>query len=114
MTLWNVHDYEHKTNNICEGMTILSVSVDFHYRLNRRIKRTHSNIRSFIRCLMSEKSRCQHRLIQLTTGAQRRPEATPVDSFPKRVDVLNQHYYEKQIDAEDLLHGLSLIITRKR
>jgi hypothetical protein len=121
LTMWNVHGYEHKTNNICEGMSIhfsagkfQFVHLAFHSRLNRHIQRAHSDIWAFVRCLMSEESRFQHLFIQFNTGAERRPKSTSADAIQKRIKVLNERFNNKEINAEDLLNGLSLLIANKK
>ncbi|CAF3775216.1 unnamed protein product [Rotaria sp. Silwood1] len=89
--MWNVHGCEQRTNNTCEG---------FHARLNRRIQTAHSNIWSFIRCLMNEEIRFQHLYARINTGVQKRPKSSAADAIQKRIDTLNKRYENKQIDAE--------------
>ena len=61
-----------------------STHVGYHNRLNRRMERAHSNMWSFIRCIVSEESRFQHVNVQPNTGVQRRPKATCTCSTQKR------------------------------
>lgn len=82
--------------------------------MNRRIQRAHSNIWAFIKCLMSEENRFQHLLIRLSTGVQRRPKSTVADAMQKRINVLNERYNNKEINAEELLNALSLVIANKK
>ncbi|CAF2869516.1 unnamed protein product [Rotaria sp. Silwood2] len=102
--MWNVHDYQHRTNNICEG---------FHNRLNRRMGRAHANIWSFIRCIVSEESRFQHLYVQISTGAKRRPISSSTNGIQKRIDTLMARYNNNDIDVEQLLDNLSLLIAKK-
>ena len=81
---------------------------------NRRLERAHANIWSFIRCIVSEETRFQHVFVQLQTGSQRRPKATSSDLIQKRVNTLNERYTNQEIDAEELLDGLSFLIAKKK
>ena len=123
LKMWNVHGYEHRTNNICEGMYAARVSCDvgirvilvgFHNRLNRRLERAHANIWSFIRCVIGEESRFQHSYVQINTGAQRRPKSTFADLIQKRINALNERFAKKEIEAEELLNGLSMLIGKNK
>ncbi|CAF4462764.1 unnamed protein product, partial [Rotaria socialis] len=87
--MWNIHDNQHRTNNICEG---------FHNRFNRRMEQAHANIWSFIRCIVREESRFQHLYVQINTGSKRRPRSSYTNGIQKRIDTLMQRYNNKQID----------------
>jgi hypothetical protein len=63
---------------------------------------------------VSEESRFEHLLIRFSTGVQRRPKSTLADAIQKRINVLNERYNNKEINAEDLLNGLSLLIANKK
>jgi hypothetical protein len=93
---------------------ILFVYLGFHARLNRRIQTAHSNIWSFIRCLINEECRFQHLHARVHTGAQRRPKSTAADMIQKRIDTLNKRYENEEINVEELLVGLSSLIAKKK
>lgn len=101
--------YSVTSNEVCR-----EISLGFHNRLNRRIQRAHANIWAFIRCLVSEESRFQHVLIRFNTGSERRPKSTSADNLQKRIVVLNQRFDNKEINADELLNGLSLLIGNKK
>jgi hypothetical protein len=94
-------------------MRLYSVCLAFHSRLNRRIERAHSNIWSFITCLVGEECRFQHSYSQINTGIQRRPKTTAADAMQKRIDTLNDRYNNQDINEEELLNALSLLVARK-
>jgi hypothetical protein len=91
----------------------MSSHLGFHNRLNRRLERAHANIWSFIRCIVNEDTRFQHVHIHLQTGSQRRPKAYSSDRIQKRMNTLNERYNSQEINAEELLDGLSLLIAKK-
>ncbi|CAF1653096.1 unnamed protein product, partial [Adineta ricciae] len=66
LQMWNFHDTTHRTSNFCEA---------FYSRLNRRVQRSHSNIWSFINCLIGEECRFQHLYSQINAGTQQLPKA---------------------------------------
>ena len=82
--------------------------------MNRRIERAHANIWSFIRCIVSEESRFQHVHIQIEIGTQLRSRSNSTDANQKRINTLYQRYNDKQINAEDLLNGLSFLVAKKK
>ncbi|CAF0766253.1 unnamed protein product [Adineta steineri] len=105
LKMWNVYDFHHRTNNNCEG---------FHNRLNRRIERAHSNIWSFVRCLLAEESRFQHMYVQINIGAQPRVKSKLADTIQKRINTLKERYNNQQIDAEQLLSSLALLVAKTK
>ena len=86
----------------------------FHNRLNRRIEHAHSNIWSFIRCLIIEENRFQHMYMQINTGAQRRQSSTLENDIEKRIRTLNRRYDNHEINAEQLLYHLSLLVAKTK
>ncbi|CAF1545808.1 unnamed protein product [Adineta ricciae] len=103
LQIWNFHDTPHRTNNI-----------SFHSRLNRRIQRSHSNIWSFINCLIGEECRFQHLYSQINAGTHQLPKAKAAETMQKRIETLNSRYNNQDMNSEQLLNALSLSAGRKK
>ena len=99
---------------LLEHPNLIFVCLAFHSRLNRRIERAHSNIWSFITCLVAEECRFQHLYSQVNAGTSLPHKTTPADSMQKRLDTLNDRYNNHEINGEQLLNALSLLIALKK
>jgi hypothetical protein len=47
-------------------------------------------------------------------GDPHTPSLSPSPSIQKRINVLNERYNNKEINAEDLMNGLSLLVANKK
>ncbi|CAF3929308.1 unnamed protein product [Rotaria sordida] len=60
--LWNVYDFDSRTNNVCEG---------YHNRINSRIYRHHPHIWDLINFMKAEEKRVQNIQLQWSSGASK-------------------------------------------
>jgi len=88
--MWNFHDVNHRTNNTSEGeqMAVLHL---FHFK-----------ILLFIIYILAYNLRFSTRLSKKTTA------------FQTRFDTLHNRFLKKEINANELLLGLSLLIGKKK
>ncbi|CAF2156758.1 unnamed protein product [Rotaria magnacalcarata] len=103
-----------------EKCSLNSYSLPFTYiqaynlRFATRLSRKHPNIWSFIQLIQSEHARFEHILIQLDAGASAPKPSTKTKAFQLRLDTLYNRCHEKEINAKELLSGLSLLIGKKK
>ena len=125
--MWNFHDVNHRTNNTSEGeqMAVLHL---FHFkillfiiyilaynlRFSTRLSKKHPNIWSFIQLIQSEHVRFEHISIQLDAGASAPKQSKKTTAFQTRFDTLHNRFLKKEINANELLLGLSLLIGKKK
>ncbi|CAF1395389.1 unnamed protein product [Rotaria sordida] len=103
--MWNFHDANHRTNNTSEA---------YNLRFATRLSKKHPNIWSFIQLIQSEHVRFEHISIQLDAGASAPKQSTKTKAFQIRFDTLRSRYIKKEINANELLSGLSLLIGKKK
>ena len=84
----------------------------FHNRLNLRITKHHPNIWTFIRCIQGEEIRFNHVLIQMVGGLTCRKKTAATNAIQQRIDTLYLRYQNNDINADELLLGLSFIISK--
>lgn len=119
--MWNFSRYRQRTNNSCEGIIAdflriwwKPVYLGFHSRLNRRIERAHSNIWSFIKCIMTEENRVKHMYAQINAGNERRPCSSAQNEMEKQLKNLYERYDSQELNSTQLLHQLSLLMAKKK
>ncbi|CAF4935093.1 unnamed protein product [Rotaria sp. Silwood1] len=100
---WNVYGIQMRTNNNAEG---------YHNRLNSRISKYHPNIWAFIRCIQGEENRFNHLLIQMKGGLTARPKTKKTLAIQHRIDTLYVRYNNGDINANELLDGLSYVVAK--
>jgi hypothetical protein len=64
--------------------------------------------------IQSEHVRFEHICTQLDAGARAPKQSTETISFQTRFDTLHNRFLNKEIDADKLLTGLSLLIGNKK
>ncbi|CAF1522534.1 unnamed protein product, partial [Rotaria sordida] len=96
--MWNFYDANHRTNNTSEA---------YNLRFATRLSKKHPNIWSFIQLIQSEHVRFEHISIQLDAGASAPKQSTKTKAFQIRFDTLRSRYIKKEINANELLSGLS-------
>ncbi len=69
---------------------------------------------SFIQMIQSVHVRFRHISIQLDAGAFALKQSTKTQAFQMRCDTLQNKFLEKEINANELLIGLSLLIGKKK
>ncbi|CAF3249819.1 unnamed protein product [Rotaria sp. Silwood2] len=100
---WNVYGLHMRTNNNAEG---------YHNRLNLRISKYHPNIWAFIRCIQGEENRFNHLLMQMKGGLTARPKTKKTLAIQHRIDTLYIRYDNGDINANELLNGLSYVVAK--
>ncbi|CAF4422128.1 unnamed protein product [Rotaria magnacalcarata] len=105
LQMWNFHDVIHRTNNTSEA---------YNLRFATRLSKKHPNIWSFIQLIQSEHVRFEHILVQLNAGASAPKQSTKTTAFQMRFDTLHSRFLKKEINANELLPGLSLLIGKKK
>ena len=78
-------------------------------RFATRLSKKHPNIWSFIQLIQSE-----HISVQLNAGASAPKQSTKTTAFQMRFDTLHSRFLKKEISANELLSGLSLLIGKKK
>jgi hypothetical protein len=125
--MWNFFDVNHRTNNTSEGKQITVLCL-FHFkvlpfiiyilaynlRFATRLSKKHPNIWSFIQLIQSEHVRFEHISIQLDAGASAPKQSTKTKAFQARLNTLQNTFLKKEINANALLSGLSLLIGKKK
>ncbi|CAF3968207.1 unnamed protein product, partial [Rotaria sp. Silwood1] len=86
----------------------------YNLRFATRLSKKHPNIWSFIQLIQSEHVRFEHISIQLDAGASAPKQSTKTKAFQIRFDTLRSRYIKKEINANELLSGLSLLIGKKK
>ncbi|CAF4007618.1 unnamed protein product [Rotaria sordida] len=102
--LWNVYDFDSRTNNVCEG---------YHNRINSRIYRHHPHIWDLINFMKAEEKRVQNIQLQWSSGASK-PKNKRTTALQGRINTLYNRYNDYLITASDLLNGLSLVVAKKK
>ena len=64
--------------------------------------------------IQSEHARFEHILIQLDAGASVPKPSTKTKAFQLRLDTLYNRFRANEINAKELLSGLSLLIGKKK
>ncbi|CAF1052262.1 unnamed protein product [Adineta steineri] len=103
--MWNFHEVTHRTNNICEA---------YNLRFATRLSKKHPNIWSFIKLIQDEHVRFERILLQLAAGASAPPQSIKTKAFQARFDTLCNRFSKKEINANELLTGFSLLIGKKK
>ncbi|CAF1539602.1 unnamed protein product, partial [Rotaria sordida] len=103
--MWNFHNVNHRTNNTSEA---------YNLRFATRLSRKHPNIWSFIQLIQSEHVRFEHISTQLDAGASAPQQSKKTKAFQMRFDTLHDRFLKKEINANELLSGLSLLIGNKK
>jgi hypothetical protein len=125
--MWNFYDVNHRTNNTSEGEQI-TVLYLFHFkvlpfiiyilaynlRFATRLSKKHPNVWTFIQLIQSEHVRFEHISIQLDAGATAPKQSTKTKVFQARLDTLHNRFRKKELNANELLSGLSLLIGKKK
>ncbi|CAF1550426.1 unnamed protein product [Rotaria magnacalcarata] len=124
--MWSFHNVDHRTNNTSEGENTIVLNLNNSYslpsiyiqaynlRFTTRLSRKHPNIWSFIQLIQSEHACFEHILIHLDAGASAPKPSTKTKAFQLRLDTLYNRFHEKEINAKELLSGLSLLIGKKK
>ncbi|CAF1067528.1 unnamed protein product [Rotaria sp. Silwood1] len=105
LEMWNFHDVIHRTNNTSEA---------YNLRFATRLSKKHPNIWIFIQLIQSEHARFEHILVQLEAGASAPKPSKKTTAFQMRFDTLHNRYLKKEINATELLSGLSLLVGKKK
>lgn len=93
---------------------ILISHLAFHSRFNRRVQVNHPNIWSFIRFLQGEENRFYHMRIQFNAGLGARPKQAKTIAIQRRIDHLNERYYECLMSPMEYLDGLSFAVAKRK
>ncbi|CAF4635139.1 unnamed protein product, partial [Rotaria sp. Silwood2] len=101
---WNAYGYKY--------VAVFHKLVGYHNRLNLRIAKYHPNIWAFIRCIQGEENRFNHLLIQMKGGLTARPKTKTTLTIQHRIDTLYIRYGNDDINANELLDGLSYVIAK--
>jgi hypothetical protein len=64
--------------------------------------------------IQSEHVRFEHISIQLDAGASAPKQSTKTKAFQTRLDTLYNRFFKKELNANELLSGLSLLIGKKK
>jgi hypothetical protein len=86
----------------------------YNSRFSSRLYKNHPNVWAFIQLIKSEHVRLEHILIQLAAGASAPKPSAKTKAFQNRFLTLNARFIDKQINAKELLAGLSLLIGKKK
>jgi len=86
----------------------------YNLRFATRLSKKHPNIWSFIQLIQGEHVRFEHISIQLDAGASAPKQSTKTKAFQTRFDTLHNRFLNKEINANELLSGLSLLIGKKK
>ncbi|UJR24210.1 hypothetical protein I4U23_027177 [Adineta vaga] len=101
LIMWNFHELDHRTNNISEA---------YSRRFGSRILRKHPNVWTFIQLIQSENARIEHLIVLLDAGAATSKESSKTTAFQKRFCNRKTRFHNYEINAKQLLHGLSMLI----
>ena len=52
-------------------------------------------------------------VLQINAGAKGRSKTASTSAIQQRIDTLNEHYINNEIDLHELLNGLSLTLTKQ-
>jgi hypothetical protein len=67
---------------------------------------------AFIKCIQGEESRFNHLLIQMNAGLAARKKTSTTNAIQTRLDCLYARFNDNNIDATELLHGLSSVVAK--
>jgi hypothetical protein len=92
---------------------IINIS-GYNLRFGTRLAKKHPNIWSFIELIQREHIRFEHISIQLDAGACATKQSKKTKAFQMRFDTLHERFRNQEINAKELLSGLSLLIGKKK
>ncbi|CAF4241321.1 unnamed protein product, partial [Rotaria sp. Silwood2] len=101
LALWNANESDYRTNNISEA---------YNHRFGTRLVKKHPNIWIFIRLIQDEHARLEHITIQLASGASNSKQSTNKTVFQRRFETFNIRFKNGEINAKQLLAGLTFLI----
>ncbi|CAF2847474.1 unnamed protein product [Rotaria sp. Silwood2] len=105
--LWNVFDFDSRTNNVCEGDGFRLI------KLNSRICCNHPNVWTLINCMKAEENRAQSIKLQWSSGASK-PKNKRTTALQSPINTLYDRHNNYFISPSDLLNSLSLIVAKKK
>ncbi|CAF1449561.1 unnamed protein product [Rotaria sp. Silwood1] len=105
LSLWNANESDYRTNNIAEA---------YNRRFGTRIMKKHPNFWSFLQLIQDEHLRFEHITIQLASGASGSKPSTNKTAFQRRFETLNMRFKNGDINAKEMLAGLTLLIGRQK
>ncbi|CAF3653882.1 unnamed protein product [Rotaria socialis] len=105
LQMWNFHNTIHRTNNVSES---------YNFRFATRLSRKHPNIWSFIKLIQTEHARFDHISIQLDAGACAPKQSKKTKAFQTKLDTLYGRFRNEEINASQLLTGLSFLVGNKK
>lgn len=86
----------------------------YNFRSATRLSRKHPNIWSVIKLIQTEHARFEHILIQLDAGgACASKQSKKTKAFQAKLDTLHQRFHNQEINATQLLSGLSFLVGCK-
>ena len=95
-------------------LSVLSLIVAYNRRFATRLGRKHPNVWTFIQLIQDEHVRFEHLMTQLSSGASGHKSSATRSAFQRRFETLNIRFENSEIDAKQMLNGLSLLIGRQK
>jgi hypothetical protein len=86
----------------------------YNLRFATRLSKKQPNVWTFIQLIQSEHVRFEHISIQLDAGAFAPKKSTKTKAFQARLGTLRNRFLKKELNANELLSGLSLLIGKKK
>jgi hypothetical protein len=119
-SLWNVSDFDLRTNNVVEGEYFLpchpqldpGLCAGWNHRFNRLVAKFHPNVWHLFECLKREEVTIRQQMLKMLTGVRKTvPKKTL--SHQVRIDTLRSQFDQRTIGLDEFLEGLSLLVGAK-
>ena len=107
------HDFLSKYVRIFH-VFVFSCYLPYNLPFSSRLSKNHPNIWTFVQLIKLEHVRLECILIQLAAGASAPKPLAKTKPFQNRFATPNTTFLNRQINAKELLAGLSLLIGKKK
>ena len=81
--------------------------------VNKRTRKSHHNVCSFIKTLKKEEVVFEQQALKILGGSQKK-KTKKVLGLQVRLNILSDRFYNDEIDRKQYLDGLSLVVAEKK